>query len=142
MAEPLGVGASIIAVLHLTTTVFQYINDVSDANEERSRLRDCIASACTPLYILRDRLDEAKQDPTWLSSVRSLSGPNGPLDQYKALLEKVVSKLGSRDGRRSRLDQLRKRIVWPFQKEEFEAMLRAVESQKSLFHLALQNDTL
>ena len=142
MAEPFSVGASIIAVLQLTATVYQYVSCVKDSSHDRSRLRDGIASACTPLYMLRDRLDEADQDASQLPSVRSLGGQNGPLDQFKKLLESLVDRLSCRYGRFKKLDELRRSLEWPFQKDEIEEILRAMESQKSLFHLALQNDTL
>ena len=129
-------------MLHLPTTVFQYFNDLPEANRERLRLRDGISSACTPLYMLRDRLDESIQDLTWLSSVRSLGSPSGPYDQFKALLERVAAELGPRGGETGRLDQLRRNSAWPLKKEEVESVLRPVESLKSLFPLALQNDTL
>ena len=142
MAEPVSIGASIIAVLQLTATVYKYVNCVRDSSQERTRLRDGIASACTPLYMLRDRLDEAGQDASLLSSVRSLGGRNGPLDQFKKLLESLADRLTSINGRSRKLDELPRNLQWPFRKDEIESILRAMESQKSLFHLALQNDTL
>ena len=71
MADPLGISASIIAVLQLTTTVIQYINDVKEAPQERLRLRDEISSASWTLHMLRERLDQPNSDPTWLSSFQS-----------------------------------------------------------------------
>ena len=142
MAEPLSIGASIIAVLQLTATVYKYVNCVKESSQERSRLRDGIASACTPLYMLRDRLDEAGQDASLLSSVQSLGGQNGPLDQFKKLLESLADRLASVDSKYRKLGGLRRNLGWPFRKDEVESILRAMESQKSLFHLALQNDTL
>ena len=142
MAEPLSIGASIIAVLQLTATVYKYVNCVKDSSQERSRLRDGLASACTPLYMLRDRLNEAGQDASLHSSVRSLGGQNGPLDQFKKLLESLADRLASTDGKSRKLNELRRSLEWPFRKDEVESILRAMESQKSLFHLALQNDTL
>ena len=142
MAEPLSIGASIIAVLQLTATVYKYVNCVKESSQERSRLRDGIASACTPLYMLRDRLDEAGQDASLLSSVQSLGGQNGPLDQFKKLLESLADRLASVDSKYRKLGELRRNLGWPFRKDEVESILRAMESQKSLFHLALQNDTL
>lgn len=142
MAEPFSIGASIIAVLQLTATVYKYVNCVKDSSQERSRLRDGIASACTPLYMLRDRLDEAGQDASLLASVRSLGAQDGPLDQFKKILESLADRVTSIDGKSRKLGELRRSLEWPFRKDEIESMLRAMESQKSLFHLALQNDTL
>ena len=142
MAEPLSIGASIISVLQLTAAVFHYVNRVNDAAKDRSLLLDGIASACTPLYMLRDRLDEANQNAEDIPSVRSLGGPNGPLRQFKGLLEQLARKFAPVERKSKRLDSLCRSLAWPFNKDEVQSILQALESLKSLFHLALQNDTL
>ena len=142
MADPLSVGASIIAVLQLTATVYQYLSSVPDASNERTRVRDGLASACTPLYMLRDRFDEANRDPSWNSSLRALGGSDGPLTQFQKLLEQLASKLHPRNHRFGRLNEARQTLMWPFRTAEVQALLRSIENYKSLFQLALQNDTL
>ena len=139
MADPLSISASIIAILQLTTSVYRFVSDVKGAPSELARLRDGIGSACTPLYMLRDRLENNDQE---LTSVYLLGGPDGPLNQFRKLLEQLVSRLAPKEGRWKDLDEFRKTLVWPFKKEEVQALLSAMERQKSVFHLALQNDTL
>ena len=92
--------------------------------------------------MLRDRLDQADIDPASLSSVRSLSGPNGPVDQFRRLLEQLSSRLAPGKGKKKGLSELGRSLAWPLKKEEIKAILGAPERQKSLFHLALQNDNL
>lgn len=142
MADPLGISASIITVLQLTTTVIQYINDVKEASQERLRLRDEISSASWTLHMLRERLDQPNSDPTWLSSLQSLDGPNGPINRFKRLLEQLASKLAPRQGKNKMLKEFGRTLAWPFKKKDIKDLLSALERQKSMFHLALQNDNL
>ena len=136
MADPLCISASIIAVLQLTSTVVQYINDVKDASEERLRIRDEISSTSFLLYMLKDRIQQARSGELWLSSVQSLDVPNGPLDQFRRALEQLASRLAPSKG----LRKIRKALVWPFQREEIKEILSTIERQKLLFDLTLQND--
>lgn len=89
MADPLSISASIIAVLQLAGTVIQYINDVKEAPRERLNLRDEISSASWTLHMLGERLGQADPDPIWFSSIQSLEGPAGPINQYKQLLDQI-----------------------------------------------------
>jgi hypothetical protein len=59
--------------------------------------------------------------------MRTITAPNGPLEQFKISLERLASKAG-------------KALVWPFQKGEVNDVLVAIERQKSCFILAQQND--
>ena len=142
MTDPVSLLGSIIAILQLTTSVYKYVNDVKGAPSEVSRLRDSIDSASLPLHLLRDRLEERSQDPAWLSSINLLDGADGPLNQFRNLLEQVAFILATRDGKWKGIDKVRKSLAWPFKKGEVQALLDAMERQKSLFHLALQNDAL
>jgi hypothetical protein len=136
MADPLSISASIIAVLQLTSTVVGYLNDVKDASEERLRIRDEITSASFLLYMLRDRAEQASLGEAWLSTVRSLSVPKGPLEQFKRALEQLAARLAPVN----KLRKFGKALKWPFQREEIKDILSTIERQKSLFDLALQND--
>src|ERR1700722_17660266 len=136
MADPLSMSGSIIAILQLTSTVVQYLNDVNDASEERLRIRDEISSASFLLYMLKDRAEQSYSGQAWLSTVRSLSVPKGPLEQFKRALEQLESRLVPLKG----LKNIGKALIWPFQREEIKDILSTIERQKSLFDLALQND--
>lgn len=136
MADPLSISASIIALLQLTSTVVRYLNDVKDAFDERLRIRDEITSASFLLYMLRDRAEQASLGEAWLSTVRSLSVPKGPLEQFKRALEQLATRLAPVN----ELAKIGKALKWPFQREEIKDILSTIERQKSLFDLALQND--
>lgn len=135
MAEAVGVAGSIVAIIQLTTTVLQYIHKVRDASEERLRIHDEISSAGFLLYILKDRAENAQSEET-LSTVKSLNVPSGPLEQFKAALERLTARLAPVQG----LKTVGKAVAWPFKKAEVKEILSTIERQKSLFNLALQND--
>jgi hypothetical protein len=69
--DPLSLTASNVAILSLTFTVVEYINNVKDSRQERIRLRDEITSASGPLYMLCDRIKQEQKrlngDPDGLS---------------------------------------------------------------------------
>ncbi|KAL9045843.1 MAG: hypothetical protein Q9214_001186 [Letrouitia sp. 1 TL-2023] len=140
IGTPIGITASFAAVFQLTATVINYINNFKDASQDRLRLRDELSSACFPLYMLKERLDQTDQDVSQLPSVQVLSGLNGPISQFKRQLEQLAAKIVPNYGKKNRVDHITTNITWPFKKEEVRTLLNAMERQKSLFHLALQND--
>lgn len=141
MADPLSISASIIAVLQLTSTVIQYISDVQDASQERLRLRDEISSSSWALYMLKDRTEQARESLSWQSSMALLGRPGGPLEQFRGTVEQLVARLlPTKKGKG--LGELGRVIAWPFQRDEVLRFVNVLERQKSLFHLALQNDSL
>lgn len=62
--------------------------------------------------------------------------PKGPLEQFKAALEQLASKLASVKG----LKKVEKNLIWPFQEQEVTEILSTIERQKSLFALIVIND--
>jgi hypothetical protein len=141
MADPLGITASIIAVLQLTSVVAQYLKDVKGGSGDRLRLREEIRSTVALLEILKDRVEDEDEDTdmdAWRTSVQQLAISDGPLDQFKRSLERLIKKLVPG----GKLEQFKKGLTWPFDKNDVEEILRGIERQKSLFSLALENDHL
>jgi hypothetical protein len=136
MADPLSISASIAAILQLASTVVQYINNVKDASKERLRIRDEISSTSFLLYMLKDHVQQAHSSEPWLSTVRSLDMPKGPLEQFKRTLEQLQSRLATSKG----LSKAGKGLTWPFQRVEIKQILCTIERQKSLFDLVLESD--
>ena len=135
--DPLSISASITALLQLTSTVIQYLNGVKGAPEDRRRILSELASVNGILFILQHQADQAKQGDQWSSTLQSLSGPEGPLDQFRTSLERLSSKLASPA---TGLRKLGKAITWPFQQEEIKDIVGSIERQKALLNLARQND--
>lgn len=142
MADPLSITASIIAILDLSSGVLKYLHEVKDAPKERVRLRDDLSSAYLALSMLKERLEETEKDTSSLSSIQLLGGQDGPINRFKRLLEPLSAKLMPKDGKMKTVREAGRAIAWPFESQEVKAMLNEMERQKSLFHLALQNDSL
>jgi hypothetical protein len=141
MTDPLSISVSILTILETTKSVIEYLHDSSDASEDRSRLFAELMNCLGPLYFLEDRALKANghahdSQNANISCLKSLAVPNGPLDQYKATLERLVSKLKPVHG----FKKLTTSVAWPFQKRETMEIFACIERQKSNFLLALQND--
>lgn len=146
MADPLSISASIIAVLQLTSVVAKYLKDVKGGAGDRLRLREEIRSAVALLEMLKDRIEDDDDEDegdggdmsAWRDSVQQLAVSDGPLDQFKKSLERLVKKLVPT----GTFQNLKKSLAWPFDKKDVDENLRSIERQKSLFSLALENDHL
>lgn len=133
MADPIGISASIIAILQFTGTVVQYINDVKAASQDRQRILNELISASGVLYLLSDLSERPPYGSTWTLTLESL---DVPLDQFKEALECLAAKLAPAHSIR----KLEKMLTWPFQKAEIQEILNIMERQKSLFMISLCND--
>jgi len=136
MSDPLSISASIIAVLQLTRTVVQYLNDVKGASEDRQRILAEISSTSGVLFLLKDLADRAQWENGWSVTIKSLTLPGGPLDNFMMILKQLASKLKPVEGTK----KVGRALIWPFQKVEINKVLSSLERQKTLFNLALQND--
>lgn len=136
--DPISVSASIIAILQLTGTVIKYLNEVKSVSEDRQVLITEITNMTGFLYLLKGSAEDSQHDSTTLHALSLLNASNGPLNQLKSSLEELASKL--RPGRG--VQKAVKSLAWPFLKGEIKEILVKIERQKSLFGLALQNDTL
>ena len=142
--EPLSITTSIIAILKVTTRVLSFLNNLKNASKELSSLAIEATNLCSLLTQLRFRLDDedAKSNQAWYTCVRSLNICNGPLDQYKEALEKVVAKCSklSSESSKEPYNKLRQGLRWTFSKEETAGILSKIERLKSLVAVALEMD--
>jgi len=136
MAEPLSLAASIIAVLNITGTAVQYIENVSSGSKYRERILAELVQTRNVLKQLRDQAQKPDRNNPQAESLWWLALPNGPLDQFQVALDRLLSKLKPTAG----LKKFGKALIWPFQTEEIENILSTIERQKSLFILVLQSD--
>jgi hypothetical protein len=136
MADPLSISASITAVLQLTRTVAQYLNDAKGASQDHQRILAEISSTSGVLFILKDLAERAQWEDGWSVTIKSLNLPRGPLDKFKMILEELAWKLKPVQGAK----KVGRALIWPFQKGEINEILSSLERQKTLFNLALQND--
>jgi hypothetical protein len=133
-----GLAASIAQLIDATTTAIKYLNDVKDAPKDRATLARESSSILALFTDLRYRVEEAQLTDPWFTSVRSLGGESGPLDQFKEAIEELARKLKPEAG----IKKFGKALIWRLDKNEISNVLSKIERLKTLVSLALQNDHL
>ena len=73
------------------------------------------------------RVEEAQSVDPWFNQVKLVVVENGPLDQFKGTLEKMVESISSTRKR----DQIKSALTWTFTKLEVDNALERVERLKS-----------
>lgn len=136
--DPLSATASIIAILQLSNKVVGYLNDVKDASKDRAKCAVEAANLHSLLTSLRFRLEEGSTHMPWYTAVRALAFENGPLDQFRQMLEQLQSKITG-VGKTGKAGDA---LTWKFKKEEITSILGRMERLKTLVQAALQMDHL
>ncbi|KAI9155090.1 ankyrin repeat domain containing protein [Paramyrothecium foliicola] len=134
--DPLGATASVIAVLQISAKVLAYLNDVKEASSERAKCAIDAAHTHALLLTLRFRLEEGGFSQPWYEAVQALAVKNGPLDQFKQVLESLQANMTDK----GRLRKAGDALVWKFKKDEINGILARIERFKSLVEIALQMD--
>lgn len=136
--DPLSMTASIVAVLHLTTTLTGYINDVRHSTVEQTKVAVEASNLYSLLTRLRFRVEAIRPDDPWLNQVRMLGIHEGPLDQFKDVLERMIGQISSSRKR----DQIKSALMWKFTKSEVDDALKRMERLKSSINFVLTEDLL
>jgi len=136
--DPLSVTASIIAILQLTTALTAYLNDVKHATAEQRKVAVEASNLYGLLTTLRYRVEDARTDDEWFNQVKLLGMANGPLDQFKHILEQIVGNVTA-SGMRERVKST---VTWRWTKTEVKEALQQMERLKTLVNIALTNDIL
>jgi hypothetical protein len=134
MADPLSITASIIAVVQVSAIVLKSLGDLKDTPRDLRRLRTEIDNLQSILLPALERLKRAKEEKL---TIEQLLSAQGPLEEFRVLLEHLKKKLAPAAG----LNKARRAVTWQFQKGEIKDILSTIERQKSLFALALQTET-
>jgi len=135
--EPLGATASIVAVLELSGRIVKYVNAAAGSLESRRQVRHEVRACQSLLQQLKDEADDSEASRRWIETVKTLEAPNAPLGRLFLTLRIIEIKLAPRKGFKQTLDMLK----WPFTETEIQKLLAAVEREKSLLLLALENDS-
>lgn len=147
MSDPLSITASVITVLQLSATAIDYLRGIKDGVSDRVKLRDELRSTTYILEMLRDRIEDAEDDAATTRSfgtekrplsIKSLAGPDNPLNLFQRVLEDVIAQLSPQHKLRQRVLSL----TWPFTKKDVAEKLACLERLKSHFNLIMQNDLL
>jgi hypothetical protein len=123
--------ASIIAIMQLCDKLIKYGNGVKGAKGDWSRLRDQIRGCSHLLLQLNDQAEDAEEGQSWSDTMAALSTP---LERLRQALVVAATKLQKSDTKTGILK-------WPFQEKEVQKLITAIESEKGLLSLALQNNS-
>ncbi|KAI9767963.1 MAG: hypothetical protein M1840_005275 [Geoglossum simile] len=96
--DPLSVTASIIAILQLTSKVIEYPNEIKDAPKDRAQCAIEASNLYNLLIMLRYRLEEGTSNEPWNTAVQAIGVKDGPLDQYKLMVEQLHTKITRQGG--------------------------------------------
>ena len=134
--DPLSLTASIVAVLQMTGKLLSYLNHVRNTTKDQAQLAVEVSNIYGLLTTLRFRVEQSNTHDPWFSAVHELGRENGPLDQVKEALERLMLKLEPCQG----MQRLGKQLIWKFEKLEMRDILDKIERIKSLVNIALTDD--
>ncbi|KAI1738955.1 hypothetical protein F4680DRAFT_466763 [Xylaria scruposa] len=134
--DPFNAIGTIIAVLQLTATVVKYLNDVKNASKDQKRCAIEASNLLALLTKLKCCLEESASTDPLHARARQLATKNGILDQYKAALELLITKVKPEGG----AGKVTAAILWSFNKKETEEILGTIERLKSLLLIDFQID--
>jgi len=136
--EAVGLAASIVSLIEVTTKVVKYLDDVKDAPKERAELASEANILLGLLHSLKNRVDQANLTDPWFVGLQSLDVPGGLLHQYKESMHKLAKKLEPAHG----VKKVGKALVWAIDKQEVKEVLTKIERLKTTIGLELQKDHL
>jgi hypothetical protein len=134
--DPLSATASIIAIIQLTSEVAKYASAAAGATKDRKQLRDEVRACEHILQRLKDEADDSEEGRAWAETIKALEAPDAPLGRLRVALDVIRARLQPKEGVRKATASL----IWPFDEKEIKKILEAIEREKSLLQLALDNN--
>jgi hypothetical protein len=133
---PISITVSVLTLVQLTEKVIKYARQTKDAPKERTRVLQEASGLFGLLVTLKSLVDDCDPQDPWLQATSRLATSNGPLEQYRCALEKLVGKIMPGDN----IGKIRQALVWKFTKEDVSDLLSQIERVKSLIDIALGMD--
>jgi hypothetical protein len=133
MEAAIGLAASIVTVIEVTSKTITYLNDVRTSSEERKRLSNEVADLYGRLTTLKCRIEDPNATDPWFQAVQGLTMP---LAHFKATMTELSSRLAEKRG----VDKMVASLRWTLDKKAVLGYLAEVERMKSLVIWALQED--
>ena len=141
MADPLSIIGGVASILQISSMVISLIKSAKGAPTERQRLLIEINATTALCQTLRDYAEIDAE--SWHSTLDPLSQSDvSLLEQFRKSLDYLHRKLTPESREASKLQVWRQNFHWPFSKSEVAEVIASIERQKSLFNVALANDTL
>lgn len=138
MVEALSLVGSIWTLIKISRAVVDNIRDFKDAPAARSKLRSELRATESLLEDLTSLIEDDTEPQTWLTAVHRLNEYGGLLDQYKAALQKLATKLQEKP----RIKAVGARLAWTFVKDDVAGVLAHCERLKSFCEAAMTRDLL
>ncbi|RSL74690.1 hypothetical protein CEP51_011483 [Fusarium floridanum] len=135
--DPLGLAASIITVLQVSTKATHYVFSAKGATKHKRRLHEEIRGCEGMLLRLLDILEHERLGPARASTISLLEGPHSPFKRLETLFESIRVKLAPKQG----LARVTSSLAWPFNEKDVSDLVAAIQREKSLLHLVLDNDS-
>ena len=136
--EPVGVAASLVALIGVTAKTIQYLSSVKEASKERKSLLREASDLLQMLISLQNKIDETKRNTAFYNSTETLATENGPLDQLREALEQLSTRIKPQKG----IKNVTHALTWALDKDRCSEVLGKIERVKSRINLALQGDIL
>ena len=114
------------------------MNDVRHATAEQAKVAIEASNLYSLLTSLRFRVEMAQAHDTWFKQVCLLGTHDGPLDQFKDILEKLTTQVSVS----TKKSQIKSALKCKFTKSEIQDALNRMERLKSLINCALNSDLL
>lgn len=138
MVEALSLVGSIWTLIKISRAVADNIRDFKDAPAARSKLRSELRATTPLLEDLTSLVEDDTEPQTRLTAVHRLNEYGGLLDQFKAGLQKLETKLQEK----SRMKAVGARLAWTFVKDDVAGVLAHCKRLKSFCEAAMTRDLL
>ncbi|KAI4245553.1 MAG: hypothetical protein LQ352_006542, partial [Teloschistes flavicans] len=135
--EAVGLAASIVQLIDLTTKAIKYLNSVKRSSKERTKLSLEASSLLQFLLDLQNKVDQSNGTESWFHGLKSLDLENGPLDQLRGALQQLAKRLKPKKG----IKDATSAFVWKLNKGYCMEVLNTIERVKSRITLAFGGDT-
>ncbi|KAH6898864.1 ankyrin repeat-containing domain protein [Thelonectria olida] len=140
--DPLSVIANVLAVMELCAKTVKYLNQVREGPKECARLKAEVRSTEGVLRTFWEIVQDAEEGgEDWSSTIRSMNTKWGPLEQLQHSLTSLNVQL-EKAAPKGGLKGLGKSLLWPLKQTAVEDLVKAIDRQKSLLMLAVENDHL
>ncbi|APA16011.1 hypothetical protein sscle_16g107810 [Sclerotinia sclerotiorum 1980 UF-70] len=124
------------ALLHLGSTVHQYLSNIKDPITDYNNIINEINSIYEILSTLQANIqNNSINNEDWSIISQRLEGSDGPLNLLKTALQELTTKF---EDTASTIDV--RVLPWDFKQNEAEQLFRFVTKQRSLLSLALRNN--
>lgn len=135
--DPGTILAVVTETISVTASAIRYIKDVTDADEDRARIRNEAQLLLLPLTDLEEMIKDTTTSQNW-TLITCLINALPALNDFKDQMQHLVRRLRPGDSKTKNVFQ---KLKWPFDKPEINAILSRIERLKTLIILVMEGNT-